>query len=112
GVGNACNVDGDGDEWSDLLDNCPAVSNPSQADGDGDHRGDACDCAPSDGGSFAPVGEVTGELLGPAPSHSLTWPSQAAAAGAGTKYDVVSISLAQLWAQASFSAATCLVDDH
>ena len=44
-MGDVCNDsdDGDDDEWSDLLDNCVAASNPSQADMDGDGRGDACD---------------------------------------------------------------------
>ncbi|MCU0224454.1 MAG: thrombospondin type 3 repeat-containing protein [Acidobacteria bacterium] len=41
--------DADGDGVADLLDNCPAVSNPGQADSDGDGSGDACDCAGPDG---------------------------------------------------------------
>jgi Bacterial Ig domain/Beta-propeller repeat len=42
--------DQDGDNVSNLLDNCPAVSNPTQLDADGDGIGNACD--PN---SFAPV---------------------------------------------------------
>lgn len=36
-------VDSDGDGFSDTLDNCPGVANPSQADFDNDGLGDACD---------------------------------------------------------------------
>ena len=34
--------DADGDEVSDLQDNCPRVPNPRQQDADGDGVGDAC----------------------------------------------------------------------
>jgi hypothetical protein len=34
--------DSDGDEISDVQDNCPGVSNKEQQDADGDGRGDAC----------------------------------------------------------------------
>ncbi|MEX0800109.1 MAG: choice-of-anchor Q domain-containing protein [Dehalococcoidia bacterium] len=39
--------DADGDNVSDLIDNCPAVSNSGQEDGDGDGVGDACDNCPA-----------------------------------------------------------------
>ena len=35
--------DGDGDEISDVQDNCPEVPNRDQQDADGDGAGDACD---------------------------------------------------------------------
>ncbi|MEZ4462529.1 MAG: amidohydrolase family protein [bacterium] len=38
--------DRDADGVANLLDNCPAVSNPDQADEDGDDIGDACDTCP------------------------------------------------------------------
>lgn len=40
---NADTTDSDGDGTTDVLDNCPAVSNPTQSDNDGDRLGDACD---------------------------------------------------------------------
>jgi len=35
--------DQDGDGIADIVDNCPAVANPTQTDTDGDSEGDACD---------------------------------------------------------------------
>ncbi|MBT3181598.1 MAG: hypothetical protein HN337_03700 [Deltaproteobacteria bacterium] len=35
--------DSDGDDVSDLIDNCPTQYNPSQSDNDGDNYGDWCD---------------------------------------------------------------------
>jgi hypothetical protein len=46
GIGNVCDLDDDGDSWSDALDNCPLVANNAQTDTDDDGVGDACDnCA-------------------------------------------------------------------
>ena len=39
-------ADADGDNITDIFDNCPTISNPNQQDGDGDGRGDACDNCP------------------------------------------------------------------
>jgi hypothetical protein len=41
-------VDTDLDGVPDVLDNCPALANPSQADADGDGVGDACDVQDQD----------------------------------------------------------------
>jgi len=38
-----CPIDGDGDGWADVDDNCPLVANPQQEDADGDNVGDVCD---------------------------------------------------------------------
>lgn len=39
-------LDTDGDNRTNLQDNCPFVQNPTQADADGDNVGDACDNCP------------------------------------------------------------------
>jgi hypothetical protein len=38
-----CPIDGDGDGWADVDDNCPSVANPQQEDADGDNVGNVCD---------------------------------------------------------------------
>ena len=42
----AINHDQDGDGITDLMDNCPSLSNTDQADTDDDHVGDVCDQSP------------------------------------------------------------------
>ena len=87
-VAHACNEseDADGDNWADILDNCPQDANPLQENQDGDPLGDACDCAVSDPAVFAPPGEVKAVLVvGPEPA-TISWDSQP---GTGTVYDVV-----------------------
>jgi hypothetical protein len=42
--------DGGGDGLCDLIDNCPAVFNPSQSDADGDGTGGRCDATPCPAG--------------------------------------------------------------
>lgn len=51
--------DGDGDAWTDDVDNCPAVANPEQRDRDGDGFGDLCDSCPAtpNGGVGAQAGQ-------------------------------------------------------
>ncbi|XP_067016443.1 cartilage oligomeric matrix protein-like isoform X3 [Acropora muricata] len=46
GIGDACEVDLDGDRYTNDQDNCPTVSNRHQADKDKDLVGDACDNCP------------------------------------------------------------------
>lgn len=41
--GDACDLDDDGDDIDDSLDNCPLASNADQIDGDEDGAGDECD---------------------------------------------------------------------
>ena len=41
-------IDADGDEISDLEDNCRYSPNVDQADADSDGRGDVCDICPND----------------------------------------------------------------
>jgi hypothetical protein len=46
GVGDACDIDLDGDQVANLYDNCPLASNADQSDRDNDGRGDLCDNCP------------------------------------------------------------------
>ena len=39
--------DEDGDEWNDMVDNCPSIANPEQRDRDRDGIGNDCDTCPS-----------------------------------------------------------------
>jgi hypothetical protein len=57
GVGDACEVDVDGDGVPSVRDNCPGVATPNQADLDGDAQGDACD-SDDDGDGVSDVGEA------------------------------------------------------
>ena len=43
GIGDACDLDGDGDGVDDAEDNCPLVPNEAQGDKDDDGLGDLCD---------------------------------------------------------------------
>jgi hypothetical protein len=47
GIGDACDLDDDGDAVFDVVDNCPARSNVDQLDADSDQIGDACDNCPT-----------------------------------------------------------------
>ncbi|MEZ4435269.1 MAG: thrombospondin type 3 repeat-containing protein [bacterium] len=49
GVGDACDLDRDGDAVADEDDLCPEVADPDQRDSDGDGIGDACDLPDGDG---------------------------------------------------------------
>ncbi|GMU19966.1 MAG: hypothetical protein AMXMBFR13_00670 [Phycisphaerae bacterium] len=46
GVDDYCEADNDGDGSPNVLDNCPAISNPEQLDDDGDGVGNVCDNCP------------------------------------------------------------------
>jgi hypothetical protein len=46
GSGNPCDPDDDGDQHTDLRDNCPLYPNPGQEDYDADAAGDLCDNCP------------------------------------------------------------------
>jgi hypothetical protein len=40
---DACDDDGDNDNWQDDYDNCPVIANPDQADSNNNGIGDLCD---------------------------------------------------------------------
>ena len=58
-------LDYDGDEVTDILDNCPVLANATQADSDGDELGDQCDPTPVSPPPYLEAGEGTrvGEIL-------------------------------------------------
>lgn len=77
-------------------------------DADGDGAGDACDCAPSDAGAYAPPLEVPRlRVAGTAPT-TLGWDSQAATAGPGTAYTVVTGDASALGPDGGFASACTL----
>ncbi|HKQ61222.1 MAG TPA: PQQ-dependent sugar dehydrogenase [Candidatus Polarisedimenticolaceae bacterium] len=65
-------------------------------DADGDLVDNACDCAPGDVGAFAPPVEVPRLRVSGRSPLGLGWNAQRGTAGSGTKYAVVSGSLAAL----------------
>jgi hypothetical protein len=104
GLDNDCDLsvdegypDLDGDGIKDCVD----------PDDDGDGVPDGNDCAPRDAGSSAgPLAEVTNLAWGLHP-EVLRWTEQ----GAGVRYDVVTGTLAAMWADGGVIGASCLVDD-
>ncbi|OLD64426.1 MAG: hypothetical protein AUI47_05995 [Acidobacteria bacterium 13_1_40CM_2_68_5] len=77
-------------------------------DADGDGAGDACDCAPSDAGAYgAPVAVPRLRAAGAAPT-TISWDSQAAAAGTGTAYTTVTGDLVALRTDRGFPSACTL----
>jgi len=97
-------------------------------DGDGfgdpdDHRSEclqptgyvdnALDCNDADGTAWSPPSEIHDLLLSRQGSSDseLSWSSQSASAGSGTRYDVVTGTLGSLWNPEPFASATCLSGD-
>jgi len=78
------------------------------ADADNDSAPDGCDCAPSDGNAFARPFEVPRlRVTGTAPTD-LIWDSQAATAGPGTAYTLVTGDARALNADGGFASACTL----
>jgi len=77
-------------------------------DADGDGVGDACDCAPSDPGAFARPVEVPRLRAASAAPMTLNWDHQAATAGPGTGYTIVTGDLAALSPDRGFASACTL----
>jgi hypothetical protein len=87
-----------------LIDAYDAIHLP---DGDLDGIGNLCDCAPADPGVYDSPGEAK-ELRFAGDKATLSWGSLSHPAGAGTLYDVISGSLADLRSSGSVAAASCL----
>lgn len=78
-------------------------------DADADGRRDACDCAPQDASAFAVPHEI--QRLGwPAPAL-LSWDSEAAGSGPGTRYDVMSGDLDEVSSFGTGGADLCLAHE-
>ena len=78
------------------------------ADADNDSAPDACDCAPSNGNAFARPFEVPRlRVTGTAPTD-LIWDSQAATAGPGTAYTIVTGDARALSVDGGFASACTL----
>jgi N-acetylneuraminic acid mutarotase len=78
---------------------------------DADHDGHTVgqgDCNDADATVWGIPGEVSGLMVVATPPTTLAWSSQAAAAGPGTLYDVVSIDLGPKYTQFDYAAAVCL----
>ena len=78
------------------------------ADADGDTVGDACDCAPSDAGSFAVPVEVPRLRAASVVPTTMNWDPQAATAGPGTAYTIVTGDPAALRRDGGFASACTL----
>jgi glucose/arabinose dehydrogenase len=77
-------------------------------DADNDRADDRCDCAPSDGGAYARPLEVPPlRVTGTVPTD-LIWDSQAATAGPGTAYTVVTGDARALRTDGGFASACTL----
>ena len=88
---------------------CSGGGPPGTPDLDGDGWTDPCDCAPNDAGVFALPREV-GNLRWQG-SGVLTWDSEAAYSGSGTRYDVMSGALVDLALTGPGSGDLCLADN-
>ena len=80
-------------------------------DADGDAVADACDCAPGDAGSFARPATIARLRLGGGMIATLGWDPQAATAGPGTRYRLVTGPASRLGSEGGFASACTLRDD-
>jgi CSLREA domain-containing protein len=88
-------LDSDADGLGDVIDNCPAISNPDQIDSDFDNHGDPCDCDDADPGVFAAPTEIRGLGLA-SDKQTVSWTSAAASSGSGTVHDLLRGAVAEL----------------
>jgi len=116
--------DTDADGFVDVDDNCAAYPNSTQADADtdgignscesdadSDGAGDAVDCAPSDPGTFAAPGEVTGDMITKTSGTQVFWTP--VVAGTATRYDIATGDLSALRTDfEGFPVGTCLANDR
>lgn len=83
-------------------------------DSDGDNALDFSDCNPSDNTAFAVPGVVQSvaiNSIAASTNTAVSWQSQAATAGSGTVYDLVSGLLSSLTATGAYGSAICLANN-
>ena len=116
--GENCNnmLDDDGDGFIDCADS-ECITDPicASSDYDGDTHANSVDCAPADSQVWVAPAEVprTMKLTKPIGTVDamLAWTLLDVQAGPGTRYDVVSGRIRQMWTDRSVAGAACLAND-
>ena len=102
--------------WADTRggDNDVYWDQIGDVDSDGDSFLDFADCNPSDNSAYAVPGVVQNVTISPIAASTnvaVSWQSQAASAGSGTVYDLVSGLLSSLTSTGGYGSAICLANN-